>query len=71
MDSDHFRLHVWKELTLNKSALYDLLLRLFMLNNVANPLIYSVWDSRFRRLVIRLVRKIACWKTDVPAEARN
>lgn len=58
----------WDDLTANETVLYDLLLRLYLLNNVANPLIYSFWDNRFRREVIRLVRKLACCKSDAPSK---
>ncbi|KAK3599664.1 hypothetical protein CHS0354_029125 [Potamilus streckersoni] len=40
--------------------LYDVLLRLYLVNNMAKPFIYVVWDSRFRRKCIRLFKRLVC-----------
>ena len=58
----------WEDLYTHESVLYDLLLRLYLLNNVANPLIYGFWDDRFRREVIRLIRKLVCCGSNAPSK---
>lgn len=50
----------WKTLTYTESLLTDLLLRLYLINNVANPIIYSFWDNRFRREASILLKKMIC-----------
>lgn len=50
----------WKTLTDTESLLVDLLLRLYLINNVANPIIYSFWDNRFRREASLLLKNMLC-----------
>ena len=50
----------WKDMPYSESIFYDFLLRIYILNNVANPFIYSFWDKRFRTEVSHLVSKILC-----------
>ncbi|XP_045182382.1 cholecystokinin receptor type A-like [Mercenaria mercenaria] len=52
----------WDDLAESKALIYDLLLRIYLINNAANPIIYSFWDARFRTETVRLFRKILfCW----------
>ncbi|XP_052251182.1 cholecystokinin receptor type A-like isoform X1 [Dreissena polymorpha] len=39
----------WKGLTHAEKIVCDFMLRIYVLNNVCNPFIYSFWDAKFRR----------------------
>ncbi|XP_053383050.1 cholecystokinin receptor type A-like [Mercenaria mercenaria] len=50
---------LWTDMTVTESLLLDLMLRSYLINNAANPVIYSFWDNRFRNETKRLLRKFA------------
>ncbi|XP_052764704.1 D(2) dopamine receptor A-like [Mya arenaria] len=54
----------WLYLSYPEAILYDFLLRLYLVNNIANPFIYSFWDKKFRKeFVMFLMRLYCCKKT--------
>ncbi|KAL3873849.1 hypothetical protein ACJMK2_036933 [Sinanodonta woodiana] len=50
----------WDDLSNSKRIMYDCLLRFYLLNNMAKPFIYFVWDCRFRRKCIGLFKRLVC-----------
>lgn len=50
----------WAQLSDDSTVFIDFLLRFYLVNNVANPIIYSFWDKKFRREIVRLIRSIIC-----------
>ncbi|KAK3599667.1 hypothetical protein CHS0354_029128 [Potamilus streckersoni] len=50
----------WDHMSNWERILYDVLLRFYLLNNMAKPFIYIVWDSRFRKKCIRLSKRFDC-----------
>ncbi|XP_045182210.2 cholecystokinin receptor type A-like [Mercenaria mercenaria] len=63
---------LWFDMPVAESLLLDLMLRLYLINNVANPVIYSFWDKRFRKEIKRLLRKVACcFKNDEVSEDQS
>lgn len=55
----------WTSLSENGQIICDIFLRLYLINNFANPLIYGFWDKRFRTEVVLLIRSITCCATFV------
>ncbi|KAK3599657.1 hypothetical protein CHS0354_029120 [Potamilus streckersoni] len=53
----------WNDMSNFEIILYDTLLRFYLLNNMAKPFIYVVWDSRFRMKCIRLFKILICRST--------
>ncbi|KAL4217891.1 hypothetical protein ACF0H5_022630 [Mactra antiquata] len=51
---------LWSSASDTWLLIYDFLLRIYIINNVANPIIYGFWDSRFRKEVLNLFKKIMC-----------
>ncbi|KAK3598536.1 hypothetical protein CHS0354_005817 [Potamilus streckersoni] len=47
---------LWENTDATKSVIYDFLLRSYVINNVANPIIYGFLDNRFRSECIRLIK---------------
>lgn len=43
-------------------ALYNLFLRSYFINSVANPIIYGVMNESFRKEVKLLIQRLRCWK---------
>ena len=50
----------WTHMTSSEILLYNFLLRTYFVNNMANPLIYSFLDEKFRSEV-RKMFKYSCW----------
>ncbi|KAL3889965.1 hypothetical protein ACJMK2_002279 [Sinanodonta woodiana] len=50
--------HFWDDLSSNELVVYDMLLRTYLINNMANPIIYGFWDIRFRKECIQLIKDI-------------
>lgn len=50
----------WILLSDESAVFVDFLLRFYLVNNAANPIIYSFWDRKFRKEVIRLTRSLIC-----------
>ncbi|KAH3709513.1 D(2) dopamine receptor-like [Dreissena polymorpha] len=48
----------WTGLSESHICFYDFLLRIYVLNNVANPFIYSFWDVKFRRELKNFICKL-------------
>ncbi|KAH3709545.1 hypothetical protein DPMN_069009 [Dreissena polymorpha] len=48
----------WTGLSESQVCFYDFLLRIYVLNNVANPFIYSFWDVKFRRELKNFIWKL-------------
>ncbi|XP_060569516.1 orexin receptor type 2-like [Ruditapes philippinarum] len=62
----------WDRLTESKAIIFDLLLRIYLINNAANPIIYSFWDFRFRKETAILISKVfCCGKQSVKDESRS
>lgn len=54
---------LWYQASKTELWVYDLLLRIYLINNVANPIIYGFWDARFRKETLNLLKKMLCIKT--------
>ncbi|KAL3873844.1 hypothetical protein ACJMK2_036928 [Sinanodonta woodiana] len=50
----------WEDMSKFERILYDGLYRFYLLNNMAKPFIYFVWDCRFRMKCIRLFKRREC-----------
>jgi hypothetical protein len=50
----------WADRSITESVFLDFMLRLYLVNNVANPIIYSFWDFRFRKETKLLLKKLTC-----------
>ncbi|XP_060571437.1 orexin receptor type 2-like [Ruditapes philippinarum] len=50
----------WADRGIIESVFLDFMLRLYLVNNVANPIIYSFWDHRFRKETKLLLKKLTC-----------
>jgi hypothetical protein len=50
----------WADRGIIESVFLDFMLRLYLVNNVANPIIYSFWDHRFRKETKMLLKKLTC-----------
>ncbi|XP_052251181.1 D(2) dopamine receptor A-like [Dreissena polymorpha] len=48
----------WNALSDFEVVFYDLILRIYLLNNIANPIIYSFMDVKFRREVVKILKGI-------------
>ncbi|KAL3891642.1 hypothetical protein ACJMK2_003894 [Sinanodonta woodiana] len=49
---------LWENNDTTKIKMYDFLLRSYVINNVANPIIYGFWDNRFRSECILLLKRV-------------
>ncbi|XP_060571428.1 orexin receptor type 2-like [Ruditapes philippinarum] len=50
----------WDGRTIVESVFLDCMLRLYLVNNVTNPVIYSFWDEKFRRETKLLLIRLSC-----------
>ena len=50
----------WKDMTSSQQIFTDFMLRLYLINNMANAIIYSFWDERFRRECVLIIMKLFC-----------
>ena len=60
----------WEDMGHVESVLSDLILRIYLVSNAANPIIYSFWDLRFRRGCLALFRSFCGGKT-IDRKSRN
>lgn len=51
----------WERMTSSEAIFVDFMLRFYLINNMANAIIYSFWDERFRRECILIIRKLFCF----------
>ena len=61
----------WKDMPEGIAVFVDVMLRFYLINNMANAIIYSFWDERFRRECIIIIRKLFCCKTQQKFQARK
>lgn len=50
----------WTDLSGAASLIVDFFLRIYVVNNMANPIIYSFWDDRFRKESIKVLKTLLC-----------
>ncbi|KAL3889958.1 hypothetical protein ACJMK2_002273 [Sinanodonta woodiana] len=50
--------HFWDDLSSSELVVCDMLFRTYLINNMANPIIYGFWDVRFRKECIQLIKAI-------------
>ena len=58
--ADSSDIDYWKDMTTSQQVFTDFMLRFYLINNMANAIIYSFWDERFRREVILIIIKLCC-----------
>ena len=61
----------WKDMSEGMAVFVDFMLRFYLINNMANAIIYSFWDERFRRECVIIIRKLFCCKTQQKPQARR
>ena len=61
----------WEDLTYFQALMYDFLLRIYLINHTANPVIYSFWDDRFRKESVKLFKNVFFCRTDFKDEAKT
>ena len=60
----------WEDMSQVESVLNDLILRIYLVNNAVNPIIYSFWDLRFRRECLSLFLRM-CGGKKIDRKSRN
>ena len=53
----------WESMEYSESVLSNLALRMYLVNNVTNPIVYSFWDLRFRSECLTLLTYLCGCKT--------
>ncbi|KAL3889956.1 hypothetical protein ACJMK2_002271 [Sinanodonta woodiana] len=50
--------HFWDDLSSSEIVVYDILLRTYLINDMANPIIYGFWDDKFRKECMQLIKAV-------------
>jgi hypothetical protein len=61
----------WEKLTYWEALLYDFLLRIYLINHAANPIIYSFWDDRFRKESVKSFKSVLLCRGDFKLHAKT
>ena len=67
--ADSLDAEYWTGMSEEMAVFVDFMLRFYLINNMANAIIYSFWDIRFRRECIVIIRKLFCCKD--PKKSQN
>lgn len=62
---------LWSDNPDLQSILLDFCLRIYIVNNIANPIIYSFWDQRFRKETVNILRKLFCHSKNSKGKSEN
>ena len=54
----------WFEMSNNTELFHNFLLRLYLVNNMANPIIYGFWDKKFRNECVKLIKSLFCFNKE-------
>ena len=61
----------WTDMPEGMAVFVDFMLRFYLINNMANAIIYSFWDERFRRECIVIIRRLFCCKDQKKPQNRR
>ena len=61
----------WTDMSEGMKYFVDFMLRFYLINNMANAIIYSFWDERFRRECIVIIQRLFCCKDQKKPQSRR